>query len=392
MLRLHRFDPTPCRFPPPVLPLLPQPHWPGARRPPQSRNRDDPRVFQHVVRGRYALHAAFQAAGLHGPQDRLLLPAYHCLTMVDPALSLGLQVEFYPLHADLSPDLEALRALLKTAGVGRCAVVLTHFFGFAQPARTVKALCDEADAVLIEDASHALVTDPFVGPALDLGDEIGKVAELGVASPYKFLAAPDGGLVWTSGRFTLQLPRAQAWTEECRSALSYARTLLQRPPRPSAPAAPTPMAPAREWLEPMQRPSRHYRSEVEGRASLRLTRRLMQGADLERIAAARRRNYRQWIDAVAGLAGVQAMRPQLEEDTVPYMVPLLLDEAEPAFSQLKAAGLPIWRWDEQVASRCPVAADYRLRLLHLPCHESLSSDALSWMSDTLSQVLRRGAH
>lgn len=375
--------------------MLPPPRWPTAswrRSPPQSR---DARVFRHYVRGRYALHAAFGAAGLRGADDLLLLPAYHCRTMVEPALSLGVQIGLYPLRADLSPDLAALELMLRAPGAQRRAVLLTHYFGFAQDLRAVKAICDAAGATLIEDASHAFVTDPALGPTADLGGEIGRIAEIGVASPYKFLPAPDGGLLWTAaGREPASMPRCAPLGDEVRALLRFARALLARPssspPRPMPdPAAPT--APAREWLEPLQLPSPHYQPMLQGRRSLALTRWLMAGADTDAIRSARRRHYRRWSEAVAGLPGASALKAELDEHTIPYMFPLLLDAAEPMFSRLKAAGLPIWRWDEQVESGCAVSSGYRLRLLHLPCHEGLDEKDLDWMTALLRRELSGGS-
>lgn len=385
MLRLHRFDPSPCQFPPPVCALLPPPRWLARRPPPDPRDARDGRLFRHHTRGRYALHAAFAAAGLRGAQDRLLLPAYHCRTMVDPALSLGLQIELYPLRADLSPDLDRLQALLQAPGAERRALLLTHYFGFAQELRAIKAICDAAGVTLIEDASHAFVTDPALGQVLELGGEIGRIAEIGVASPYKFLPSPDGGLLWTAaGRATPPPTRSPGLGAECRAVLNYARALFAGRPAPP-PAREAAAAPAREWLEPLQT-SVYYQAELEGLASLALTRWLMRRADARAIASARRERYRRWSEAVADLPGARALKAQLGEHTVPYMFPLLLDSAEP-FGRLKAAGLPIWRWDEQVESGCAVSAAYRQRLLHLPCHEGLDEQDLALMSGILRRVL-----
>ena len=47
-----------------------------------------------------------------GREGALLAPAYHCVTMLDPAMALNADIQLYPLHADLSPDLEKLDELL----------------------------------------------------------------------------------------------------------------------------------------------------------------------------------------------------------------------------------------------------------------------------------------
>ena len=122
------FDPSPCGFPKPHIPLLPTgldgvslkatAAWAPADH------------FRHYTRGRYALREAYRLAGI-GPGSTLLAPAYHCRTMLDPALALGAEVILYPLTPDLSPDLAAIEALAKNSSVPVKALLATHFFGIA---------------------------------------------------------------------------------------------------------------------------------------------------------------------------------------------------------------------------------------------------------------------
>jgi perosamine synthetase len=68
------------------------------------------------------------------------------------------------------------------------------------------------------------------------------------------------------------------------------------------------------------------------------------------------------------------------------MFPLLLERPESDFPRLKMLGVPMWRWDEMVRSDCPVAQRYRMAVVHLPCHQSLSRAELDWMIDTVEHV------
>ena len=68
-LPVQRFDPTPCNFPPPRVPVLPplrgaRLQWAANRLPTEVR---------HFSRGRYALLAAYRLAGV-GPSGALLAP------------------------------------------------------------------------------------------------------------------------------------------------------------------------------------------------------------------------------------------------------------------------------------------------------------------------------
>lgn len=388
MPRLHRFDPSPCAFAPPQLPLLPPAQWRSLSLR-SLRELSSAYQAQHHARGRYALRAALVGAGLRAPGDLLLLPSYHCRTMVDAALELGLQLRCYPLQADLELDLAALGALLTSlraeSPVQRLALLLPHFFGHPQRGLSaVQSLCQQHGVILIEDASHVLLLSAGAPQEPALAAGLGSTADWVISSPYKFVAAPDGGLLWVRGHALPPAPRPASWRQELRAALAWARQACTRAQRPlDRPAPAEPAAAARMWLEDPATPSERYLGPEHGRASLRLSQWLMRHARPTAAAAARRRHYAELVRGVQGLQGLRPLLPTLAPDTVPYMVPLLLDDAEPHFSRLKARGLPIWRWDEMLSSACEVASAYRLRLLHLPCHEGLRDADLQWMLRTL---------
>ena len=98
MLSFRRFDPTPCAFPPPRVPVLAPL---GARSLVLRANALSDRV-RWYRRGRYALAEAYRLAGA-GPGGAVLAPAYHCRTMLDPAIALGAPVLFYEVGPDLAP-------------------------------------------------------------------------------------------------------------------------------------------------------------------------------------------------------------------------------------------------------------------------------------------------
>lgn len=74
---------------------------------------------------------------------------------------------------------------------------------------------------------------------------------------------------------------------------------------------------------------------------------------------------------------------------MPYMFPLYIDYPNPHFYFMKMLGVPIWRWDEMAVSDCPVASDYRTRLLHLPCHQELTNKEMEWMSIAITNVIKK---
>ena len=118
-----------------------------------------------------------------------------------------------------------------------------------------------------------------------------------------------------------------------------------------------------------------------------MSRWVMRRTRLSMVVQRRRDRYREWTNAVAHLRGGRALFPELPSDCAPYMFPLLISAPDPQFFMLKHLGLPIWRWDDMAVSDCPVASAFRLSLLHLPCHQSLTSEQMRWMTTTIARVL-----
>jgi perosamine synthetase len=377
-----RFDPTPCSFPLARAPVLPRLHWrsltlrPGTPKP----------GARWYSRGRYALADAYRAAGV-GSGGALLAPAYHCRSMLDPAVALGAEVILYPLHADLSPDMAALRASMAGASGRIKALLVPHYFGFAQPLAEAKALCSRHGAALVEDCSHVLA-----GVVEDSGAGPGEAGDYVVSSPYKFFAAPDGGLLWSNGRplphRRLAAPRFTDGLRAWRDVLFHGGSESLGNAAPVAPEPEHPLPePAREWVEVEAAPSTLYDVARQGTASLALSRWITRHTNLQRLAGRRRQHYAQWLAAVEALPGCRPLYPRLPDDCVPYMFPLLLDRPHEPFFALKRLGMPIWRWDEMAVSDCAVSAAYRLGLLHLPCHQELTADDMRWMTGAVRSVL-----
>jgi perosamine synthetase len=387
------FDPSSCGFPPPRVPVLPLPgrhafHW--QRQTSTTALLDSPNA-RFFSRGRYALAHAFRLSGL-GPDTALLAPAYHCRTMLDPAIALGADITLYPLHANLQPDIEALEHLLRNQSQRHAALLLPHFFGIEQTLDAVDNLCTQYGVTLIEDCSHALFLPSLPG-------NIGKRGRYSVASPYKFFPIEDGGILWAN--HGAPLPESSVDTPDLMAQCKGVARALQKACSSSADLD-TPEevgSPSPESNKPDQPPlyrrhvsntaSYQYDANADNMAGLQVSRQLMLHSDIERIALRRRGNYQKWAQAIADLPNCKALFPDLASDCVPYMFPLWIAHPEVDFFALKQLGIPVWRWDDMAVSDCSVAMQYRTQLLHLPCHQELTSNQLDWMVCLTAIVLSK---
>ncbi len=395
-MSLISFDASACAYPAPRVSPLPGMRLSGlsasaSQATAWQRRLGNSRCFKQA---RYALHAAYAAAGLQAG-GTLLAPAYHCRTMLDPALRLDAAFALYPLNARLEPDLHALQALLQAGDGAVKAVLATHFFGFPQPMDAVARLCAKHGALLIEDCSH-------VSPSLYGTPGLGRSGAYAVGSIYKFSAAEDGGLLWSNPPQRLaaieptQARAVPGWRVEAQALLhawQRGRRRLGSAPAPAGTATTATLPRGSDRHEPQLRLSAHYEADAaaEWAPSPRVSRWLARHTDYAAAARRRRANYLALLAGCRGLPLVQPWRKDLPEDVVPYMFPLLLQgPPEPTFDHLKRAGVPVGRWDDMVDSQCPHSRHYRLQLLHLPVHQDLGDAEMNWMLEQLAAALPTG--
>ena len=110
-------------------------------------------------------------------------------------------------------------------------------------------------------------------------------------------------------------------------------------------------------------------------------------SDYQQIIALRQQHYRYLSAALKNLPHCQVLFPELPDGCVPYVMPLLLLNPQRHFAQLKKAGVPLLRWEELVVNDCPVSNDYRLKLVQVPVHQSLTHAELEWLVHQLQQIL-----
>ena len=353
------------------------------------------------TRGRYALTEAYRLCGV-GPRGALLAPAYHCRTMLDPALALGAPIVLYAQNPNLSPNLAALATQVATLARQRQpvkAMLITHYFGMAQQLAPLARFCQQHGIDLIEDCSHALF-EPSAPSTHKM--RMGHTGRFGVASPYKFFAIEDGGTLWANSAQPLPTGAVQAppvqrrpLGQELRGLLHALQRARSHPPAPSPSTLPQQLAYLQAHPGPTgqdQRihgtdPSTNYQAAEAALPSLAVSRWVMRHTNVARLAQRRRHHYAQWLEAVAQLPHCRPLFAALPPDCVPYMFALHIDHPSTHFFALKRLGVPVWRWDDMAVSSCPVATRYRLHLLHLPCHQELTSAQITWMTTAVSQTM-----
>lgn len=102
--------------------------------------------------GTSALRLAIQSAIERTGSDIVALPAYCCFDVATAAVGAGARVALYDVRPDtLGPDFETLREALES---GARSVVVAHLYGIPVDLERSRAVCEEYEAVLVEDAAQ----------------------------------------------------------------------------------------------------------------------------------------------------------------------------------------------------------------------------------------------
>ncbi len=347
-----------------------------------------------------AIALALRALGV-GSGDKVLVPTFHCPTMIAPIVDLGATPLFYPIDSEGAPNLAYL-SRMQLGGVK--ALLAAHYFGFPRAMSDMRAFCDDHNFAFIEDCAHAMFGEAG-------GRGVGELGDLSIGSLPKFLPVAEGGCLvrnaWSSVQLELQPSELMANLKACIDALEIssgwgrlpglntglgllfgAKRLARRVQRSIQPEPKDAMAGESKTPSP-------FDFNFVPRRPPGIVNWVVAHSDLHRVVSARRRHYLDLLERLSSLCGARPLLPALEEHAVPYVFPLWVDDPEPRFRAARARGLPVFRWDWLWPSTPEIPGDegwQRARhVFQLPCHQDLSRSDLDWMTATLHQIFAEEA-
>lgn len=115
--------------------------------------------------------------------DVVLVPAFHCGVEIEALLAAGVKIKYYNIFKSLQIDVDDLKQKISPEVK---AVFVIHYFGFPQPIKQIKDICEEKNIYLIEDCAHALYSK-------DDEHLLGSYGDISIFSFQKTLPVPDGG-------------------------------------------------------------------------------------------------------------------------------------------------------------------------------------------------------
>lgn len=388
---LNAYEPAPAQRAWPKLPVLGWASYSGPRAAP-APGVLDARHRCPTISGRAAIGVALRVLGA-GRGARVLVPTYHCPTMISPVVRAGAAPVFYPITATGAPDMAWL-AQADLAAVS--AMLATHYFGVPQPMAAVRRFCDDRGIALIEDCAHCLF-------GLSGERPVGSWGDLAITSLMKFFPTPEGGLLVSTSRPLHDIAlEPRPWLDQVRSAVDAIEVgaLHGR-----FPGLNTLLGGIFGMKNQLRRAARQ-KPEAQGTAT--------RDADLDdaflahvrpscaarwiagsvpraRIVHRRRANYSEYARLFAGMKGARALFPELPEAAAPYVFPLYVDRPGASYQPLRAAGVPIYRWDEvwrgtpMLAGDC--GPDWSQRVFQLGCHQDLSTEDIGAIAATTRKIV-----
>jgi perosamine synthetase len=345
--------------------------------------------------GRAALLAALRLAAVP-PGSGVLVPSYHCPTMVAPVVQAGLKPLYFPLDTQGLPRLDAIEPAV--AAQARVMFV-AQYFGLPQGLQAALDWCEARGILLVEDCAHSFFGHAGSRP-------VGQWGHYAIASLSKFFPVAEAGLV-ASAR--LPIPALVLHRPSLRWQVKGLLDVLQHAHAHSRFRGPSNLvAPLARRIRDASRDEPALPSGVlEASAEA-----AMQGADMSRasqgpslaarmlfkllpeqpIVRQRQANFLAWHSALLDAPGSHGLLPGLPSASAPYVYPLWVDGAERAdrvYASLRQARLPVFRWDRvwpgTPADPTDTGSQWSRHLLQLLCHQSLSSADIAQSA----QVIRR---
>jgi perosamine synthetase len=347
--------------------------------------------------GRAAIYQAFLQLKLPASSG-VLVPTYHCPTMVAPVLLANLTVVYFPLLPSGLPHLDAI----DESAIKNCKVMLVpHYFGLAKSLKKVREWCDERKIALIEDCAHC-----YFGAAGERA--VGEWGDFATASLSKFFPLPEAGLLASASRsispIVQKKPPLKAQIKGCIDVIE----LASRYHRFSG------IRPVLETFFKLKN-IRSQPSEVSDTMAKPEAIEMMRDCDMARIEKAplwsavvlknilprgriisqRQENFSIYSTYFSNTPGARPLFPQ-DTDTVistaPYVFPLWVDEPDSIYQALRALKLPVFRWDRIWPDTPTLPGDigplWSHHVLQLLCHQDLNTADIDRTAQTVLHLLK----
>lgn len=340
---------------------------------------------------------------LRTERKEVLIPSYHCPTMVYAIERAGFVPRYYGVREDLSIDIDSLKS---TLGSNTAIVLVINYFGFSASIDAVRALSQEQGALVLEDCSHSFLQANPTKLAGGRGSAsvyalwklipsgVGGMALLNVQS--EPIAKPKGGIshkAWLrhikhlAEQVIASILLHSKSTEKNKKSSGQTRwepNLLQASMGDAT-------------LEEIYRQYPNVTEDFESRIPA-LQKFILRHTKLDKVVDARRRNYRVLQDALHGCGRAKSLFDTLPDAVVPWCFPLRIKHRRKFDFRMRELGVPLFTFGEKLHPSLfadeglseelkSIARSLRDSILCIGIHQNLDVGVLQAAGRAIAEVL-----
>lgn len=297
-------------------------------------------LLTYSARG--ALQSILEAIGRKSDRRSVLMPAFHCTTVVDAVLQAGFVPRFYAINPEITVNYDDLHSKIDD---DVAAILVIHYFGFPIPLQPILAERRHGSPwVVIEDWAHSFVRADTLSSAGGEGDftlySFYKLAPINVGGALRIDSESD----WSSiqlhppdGYETLRLVKdltTQLVSGTRAAALLNAFNRWRHSHKTVAGELqnPAPLPGLSPHFEHVRMP---WLAKV-----------LLGTTDISEIVTRRRVNYECWAARLVEREGLGIWKRHLPTEVCPWGFPVLVDGRSSWDRRWHAAGVPLFTFGE----------------------------------------------
>ena len=363
----------------------------------------------YAYNGSAAIYKATQSLALSAG-DVVLLPAYCCGAEIGPFEQIGCELLFYDVDEYLNAEISQIEQLISQRKDIK-AVLITHYFGFAQlHTLRVKQLCEDARIALLEDCAHSLFSSHNNMP-------LGSFGSHAIFSPRKTLPLTEGGLCVNNNSDSAkpsepvsEQPDSLPWLQRFfysvqqfhRSDNEHGANTLLRFVSIGVWGIPAIIVKLLKraglfnnaiWLT----------ADAEGTEAALIynvgmsysMRKYLHNVNTSQVVKKRRDNYQCWLNEFSDSNLAMQARPLFEhlpDGCCPLYFPLIVNNPAEIVEALKLADIESFNWWQHMHSavdweQFPVAKQMKQSIIALPVHQHLGREQIHRMVSCIKSIL-----
>jgi len=248
-----------------------------------------------------------------------------------------------------------------------------HYFGFSLDIKKSLLLAKKHGLLTIEDCAHSFFSKKTI-----LENE---AFDASICSLNKFFPSVDGGMYRLNAIKPLTspvIPTNRNYKEEIKNVLNFIGLddILSKVKRLLSPTVEkTNKIEASDKVLSEKFSYRYFNPVDMLCCCFKLTEWLVKTSNYQEISKARVDNFKFLYH---GLKDSPTGQPflKLEQDTVPYVFPFLLNNSED-FHYIRSQGIQILRWEEFYQANNHDIENFRTKLIQIPCHQNLTKNEIN---------------